>query len=199
MMNDQDESRSESESANTDSIRDAVNAQLAKYWDRAKYFLYGFGILITVLAGIGILSGADVFRVLHNKAFPPEGPTTVAISYEGFLELTGDPRDASRSVSFYAEEQQRVSIYARLNHRFVPSGKEKRKVVVTVDSTLVTGPTDALESAFHDITDLLRWNTDFTQQPNVHTIVFSLDDTQPADLKGEVTVVVLILVFGGSK
>ncbi len=175
-----------------------LHANFRLYRDRAKYFAMGLGALVVLVSAVGVLAGKDFFRALHSRAFPPLAASHVAISYEGFLELTGSRPDSdSRSVSFYATERQRVSMYARLNHRFASRDSEKRRVVVAVDGNPITPrPTSSIEGGFHDITPYLTWKSDLSRQPDVHALVFSLDDSQTRDARAEVSVVVVILVHG---
>jgi hypothetical protein len=179
-------------------VSEELSATVSRYRDRAKYFAAGLGTLIVLISAIGVFAGKDFFRALHNEAFPVVSPSHVAISYEGFLELTGsDPNSASRSVYFYSTENQRVEMYARLNHRFESSDAEKRKVVVAVDGNSITeDPVSSIEGGFRNITSHLKWGPDLSRQPNVHDLVFSLDDSQPPDSRAEVSVVVVILVYG---
>lgn len=179
-------------------VSEELNARIKLYRDRAKYFAMGLGVLVAIISTMGVLAGKDFFRALHNKAFPPYAASHIAISHEAFLQLTGsDPNSASRSVSFYATEKQRVRMYARLNHRFASRNSEKRKVVVAVDGNPITkSPTSSIEGGFHDITPYLTWKSDLSRQPNVHDLVFSLDDSQSPDPRADVSVVVVILVHG---
>lgn len=179
-------------------VSDEINRRINVFRDRAKHFVFGFCAFVTILIGMGVLAGAGFFQTLHNKAFPSQSPNYLAISYKGFLDLTrGDNSSASRSISFYATKGQNVSMYARLNHRFVTHDNEKRKVVVSMDGNLITKkPTSSIEGGFHDITPYLNHKANLSQQPNVHELVFSLDDSQPRNLISEVSVVIVVLVRG---
>ncbi len=171
--------------------QEALDRRVTVYRDRAKWFGIGFGCLL----GLGFLGGKDLVQGLHAKAFPPDSHDKVEISYEGYLLLgDGQPRSATASLSFYAEEGQTVQVYARINRRFV--GLEERLVSVTVDGSRFQEPVMHIEGAFHDITEHLNWGTDLTRQRNVHQVGFELSDTQALDEDQEVNVLVIVIVRG---
>ena len=184
-----------------DVVRDEVKEVVKRYRRRGGIFLAGFASMLTILVGTDLFTKADIIRGTHRIAFPEPALERVAVSYESFLELrkTKDSRSATRSIAFYAEPQQRVKVYARVDHRFA-GNQDLRRVLVTLDRRRITGEgRTELAGAFHDVTDRLEFSSDFSTQPNVHSLTFKLDDSQPDSLRDELSIVCVILVYGNTQ
>ena len=180
-----------------DLVDDRINAEFGKVKERARYFLYGLGALIAIVTALGLFTELQIMRYLHDNAFPPGRNDQVGISYESVIHLQNEnPLQQVGTVTFYAEPNQEVKMYLRFVHQLTgPLGR--RNVIVMIDNNEIDeGPMDETAPDFHPITKYL-WGSSFLRTKNVHSVSFSLDDTQSAELTDTITIHCIILVYEG--
>ena len=180
-------------------IQSMIDAALDRYRRPLKWFLCGLCAFIASMVGVGLVDGGDLLRTLHDKAFPAGESDFVAISYESTIELRGGENSPNQVgyLSFYARNGQRVRIFANFNHRF-HYGQPLRRIVASVDGKPLGEPTDTFVGGFKDITGHIQTGVSFEREERVHSVGFSLDDTQPKDLTDEVSIVCIVLVYGNT-
>lgn len=181
-------------------VEETISAKLKYYKALTIAFLAG----LTLLIGLGLIGGPELIRQIHNRAFPPHLSDQVAVAYESSLELkASDPQRQSQSISFWSTPSQRVDLFAQAFQTSQTTGSEARRIVISVDGNKLTSDPvnpDEISAAFHDITTKLRKYADLSESPDIHKIIFSLDDTQrPEDLRAKVIISTLVLVRGAEK
>ena len=176
-------------------IEGRIDARLAAYRERLKYFGYGLGALFLAVTSLELITDLEILRFVHDKAFPPTSADHVGISYESEIRLRGDdPRSQTGTITFYALPEQTVKLYLNLAHRFAGEG-EKRKVVVSVDGREMGEPIEQWTAGMRDISKFVESSA--VQNPDhIHQIQIALDASQAEDLTDEITVVCVVLVYG---
>lgn len=178
-------------------VDSAIKAKLRSARALTIAFFAGLLVLVT----LGLVGGADLIRTIHNKAFPSHLQSDhVAVAYESSIELDmSDPQGASKSVAFWSTPTQRVHMFAR-GYR-VDFGREGSDPLISIkiDGNPFGDPVKPNEivKAFHDVTRFVRTDTTPNTIPQVHDVVFSLDDTQEDVAQdAKVFISILILVKG---
>ncbi|MCH8142336.1 MAG: hypothetical protein IH908_12150 [Proteobacteria bacterium] len=150
-------------------VKDCIEAEIARLKDRVRYFLYGFGGLVTLLVGLGLFTELEVVRFLHDEAFPPNRSDQVGISYQSVLHLKfDDSLQQTGRVTFYAEPTQEVELYLQFLHRFT-GALGRRRVLVRIDQQeLEEGALDQPTSSFQSIKKYLSSGS-FSNPAKIHT------------------------------
>ncbi len=178
-----------------DLVDDRINAEFGKAKERARYFLYGLGALIVIVTALGLFTELQIMRYLHDNAFPPVRDGQVGIAYESVIHLQNqNPLQQVGTVRFYAKANQEVKYYLKFVHQLT-GALGRRNVIVMIDNTEIDeGPMDETALGFHEITKYLKYSS-MELGNNVHSISFSLDDTQSAELTDTITIHCIILVY----
>lgn len=180
-----------------DIVAHRVSAEIKQIKERLRYFFYGLGIFVVIVIGLGLFTELEIMRSFHDRAFPPIQTGQIGISYESVIRLQNDdPLQQVGTITFYAEPEQEVKLYLKFVHQFT-GNLDRRKVIVMIDQNEIDeGPMVETTADFHSITSYLR-SSSFILAENVHTISFSLDDTQSPELTDEITIHCIILVYEG--
>ena len=183
---------------------DAINIKVKSLQGAAKLIGWVVGImLILFIPGWLISDTREIFRTIHNKAFPVElGQTDneeliTAYSSNIVLRESRDGEYLSGHITFYAEEGQRVEYYLNVNHPLVPSEDLQRSFVMRLDREELY-PGLAIKDhkgGFRKINVKSDPTPDL--EKDVHSLGFTLvKENDKRKLEDEVFITSIILVYG---
>jgi hypothetical protein len=160
-------------------------------------------VLVLLIPGWLISDTREIFRIIHNKAFPTEltpidkEELITAYSSNIVLRESKDGEYLSGHITFYATEGQRVEYYLNVNHPLVPSEAFQRAFVMRLDrKELYPGLSiKDHKGGFRKIGVTNIPDPDL--EKDVHSLGFTLiDEKDKKKLEDEVFITCIVLVYG---
>jgi len=180
-------------------VTEGIDARVASIKRAAKWWLSGFGCLVAILIGTGLVRQENVFRSIHDSVFGFETSLNrslernIAVSYSHGFWLGLDPDVPQETLSFYADESQKVVAIIKIQHE---GSGERHDVDIRLASSSESLFRSSEDKEFRlNLTKSLKEIPVDEAVKGTHLLAFSIADTGEVD-EDRVFVRCLILVSG---